>query len=134
SNGKAGVDWVASLDRVVPRLLEQWDLASEPPFENLSYNYVAPVRTAEGRRAVLKVCFTARTSSAKRRQQGCSRAAPAPAFSAQTSTQAPCSWNACNRATSCTCSTTTLRRPVPSPRSCATSVAHMPGHSRFRAP
>lgn len=57
SNGKAGAEWVASLDGVVPRLLAQWDLAPEPPFENLSYNYVAPVRTAEGRRAVLKVCF-----------------------------------------------------------------------------
>jgi streptomycin 6-kinase len=34
----------------------QWSLRLEPHFENLSYNYVTPARTADGAAAVLKLC------------------------------------------------------------------------------
>ena len=55
ANGERGATWVDSLPGLIERLAETWGLAIEPHFENLSYNYVAPVRCS-GAPAVLKLC------------------------------------------------------------------------------
>ena len=57
ANGQAGVQWVSSLPPLIQRICEQWSLSPEPHFENLSYNYVAPVSTKDGSAAVLKLCL-----------------------------------------------------------------------------
>jgi streptomycin 6-kinase len=57
SHGEAGAAWVNALPKLVARVAERWSLAVEPHYENLSYNYVAPVRTRDGDAAVLKLCM-----------------------------------------------------------------------------
>lgn len=53
-SGDEGEAWVASLPRLVAEAAERWDLTVAPPFEPLSYNYVAPATRADGTAAVLK--------------------------------------------------------------------------------
>ena len=55
--GTAGRDWLDRLPAIVAGCARRWSLTVEPPFPNLSYNYVAPARRADGAAAVLKVCL-----------------------------------------------------------------------------
>lgn len=56
THGAAGAAWVESLPDLIGRLAEDWSLTLEPHFASLAYNYVAPVRRADGSPAVLKLC------------------------------------------------------------------------------
>jgi streptomycin 6-kinase len=53
----AGRQWRANLPHAVANLIEAWSLTIEAPYPGLSYNYVAPVRRADGTPAVLKLWF-----------------------------------------------------------------------------
>ena len=55
--GEAGAAWARSVPDAVAALAGEWGLTVSPPFPGLSYNVVLPVETADGRRAVLKVCL-----------------------------------------------------------------------------
>lgn len=57
SNGRPveGRQWLAAIPARVRTYAERWDLDVEPPFEGLSYNYVAPATRADGSQAVLKI-------------------------------------------------------------------------------
>ncbi len=52
--GEAGEAWLAGLPELLGECAQCWGLEVLPPFE-LSYNYVAPARRADGAPAVLKV-------------------------------------------------------------------------------
>ena len=54
--GSDGEAWVRDLPSLVADLGTRWDVAVGPPFD-LSYNYVAAARRADGTEAVLKVGF-----------------------------------------------------------------------------
>jgi streptomycin 6-kinase len=56
ANGDAGAAWVEGLPALIERVAGAWSLTIEAHFPNLSYNYVAPARTATGNEAVLKLC------------------------------------------------------------------------------
>ena len=56
-HGKAGREWLSGLPAILDVCAERWGLIFEAPFENLSYNYVAPVRRINRMLAVLKVGF-----------------------------------------------------------------------------
>jgi streptomycin 6-kinase len=49
--------WLDALPSLVARASEQWSLHVLPPFDGLSYNYVAPAVRADGMPAVLKVSY-----------------------------------------------------------------------------
>ena len=53
----AGAAWVERLPDLIASLTRAWSLTVGPHFENLSYNYVAPVWRADGTTAVLKLSF-----------------------------------------------------------------------------
>lgn len=55
--GTAGEAWIRALPELLAEVARQWSLALLPAFPDLSYNYVAPARMADGREAVLKVGF-----------------------------------------------------------------------------
>jgi streptomycin 6-kinase len=52
-----GVAWVGRLPALVAECERRWSITVGPPFEPLSYNYVAPAVRADGTHAVLKVGF-----------------------------------------------------------------------------
>ncbi len=53
--GATGDEWIQALPALVARYADEWSLTDVgPPFE-LSYNYVVPVRRANGTEAVLKI-------------------------------------------------------------------------------
>lgn len=52
--GAAGSAWVAQLPALLADCARRWSLRLQPPFD-LSYNYVAPARRADGTELVLKV-------------------------------------------------------------------------------
>jgi streptomycin 6-kinase len=54
-HGEAGTVWLARLPALLGEIAERWSLTLEPPFPDLSYNYVAPVSLSDGTHAVLKV-------------------------------------------------------------------------------
>lgn len=54
-HGEAGVEWLSSLPSLVADCARRWSLTVSPPFEPLSYNYVAPAVRADGADVVLKV-------------------------------------------------------------------------------
>jgi streptomycin 6-kinase len=56
-NDPAGRAWVERLPEHVGAIAERWSLVLEPHFENLSFNYVAPVRRPDGSLAVLKLAL-----------------------------------------------------------------------------
>lgn len=53
--GDEGRAWLADLPRLVDHYTAHWGLAVEGSFSNLSYNYVAPARRADGTAVVLKL-------------------------------------------------------------------------------
>ncbi len=52
---KPGQDWLAQLPGTLEKFCQRWRLTLLPPFEQLSYNFVVPVRLEDGREAVLKL-------------------------------------------------------------------------------
>jgi streptomycin 6-kinase len=54
-HGPAGVEWLLRLPSMLEEFAERWSLTLSPPFEPLSYNYVAPGVRSDGRAVVLKV-------------------------------------------------------------------------------
>ncbi len=55
--GGAGEEWLRRLPGIVAHLRERWEVVEvEEPFEGIWYNWVAPVRRADGTPAVLKLC------------------------------------------------------------------------------
>jgi streptomycin 6-kinase len=55
--GAAGAEWLRRLPSVVAACQQRWALVLLPPFEPLSYNYVAPGVRGDGAAVVLKACF-----------------------------------------------------------------------------
>jgi streptomycin 6-kinase len=53
--GERGRDWLAGLPELVSRCAERWSLTVMPPFEALSFNYVAPALREDGTPVVLKL-------------------------------------------------------------------------------
>ena len=53
--GEEGAAWVRGLPALIDDYATRWELTVGPPFEPLSYNYVAPARRADGREVVLKL-------------------------------------------------------------------------------
>jgi hypothetical protein len=53
--GKEGATWLARLPRTLEEIAALWRLTLSPPFNTLSYNFVAPATTSEGKKVVLKV-------------------------------------------------------------------------------
>ena len=54
-HGEAGAEWLDNLPSLVADFAGRWSLNVLPPFEPLSYNYVAPALRADGTDVVLKV-------------------------------------------------------------------------------
>jgi streptomycin 6-kinase len=54
-HGQAGQRWLAHLPATVQEYAQRWGLAVGPPFEPLSYNYVAPALRNDATEAVLKL-------------------------------------------------------------------------------
>jgi len=54
-NGETGRQWLADLPGLITAYARKWSLTVLPPFEPLSYNYVAPAIRADGSEVVLKV-------------------------------------------------------------------------------
>lgn len=53
--GAVGVEWLSRLPSIIAVSAQRWSLTVMPPFEPLSYNYVAPAVRADGADVVLKV-------------------------------------------------------------------------------
>lgn len=53
--GAKGEDFLRNLSALLAEYAQRWRLTLGPPFENLSYNYVAPAVRADGREVVLKL-------------------------------------------------------------------------------
>ena len=53
--GAAGSELLASLPALLEEVAARWQLAIEPPFPNLTFNYVAPATLPGGGEAVLKI-------------------------------------------------------------------------------
>ncbi|MCH7800426.1 MAG: phosphotransferase [Chloroflexi bacterium] len=54
-HGERGRDWLIRLPEIVSQCARRWSLTVMPPFEPLSYNYVAPALREDGMPAVLKL-------------------------------------------------------------------------------
>jgi len=55
--GEAGRMWADGVPALLAECRERWSLVIDPPFPNLTYNYAAPARRADGAAVVLKLCF-----------------------------------------------------------------------------
>lgn len=53
--GAAGGDWLNSLPSILEEVSRKWSLTLHSPFEDMSYNYVAPATSRDGIDVVLKV-------------------------------------------------------------------------------
>lgn len=53
--GDMGRNWLAAIPNIVARYADAWQLDVQPPFDGLTFNYVAPVYLPDGSRAVLKI-------------------------------------------------------------------------------
>ena len=58
--GADGEAWMGRLPALIRRLEERWSLRAGPPFDPLSYNYVAPATREGGAAVVLKLGFPGR--------------------------------------------------------------------------
>lgn len=54
-HGATGAAWLSKLPTLVAECAVRWSLTVMPPFENLTYNYVAPAVRADGADVVLKI-------------------------------------------------------------------------------
>jgi streptomycin 6-kinase len=54
-HGRRGVRWLSRLPGILAECADRWSLTVLPPFEPLSYNYVAPAIRGDGSEVVLKV-------------------------------------------------------------------------------
>lgn len=54
-HGQQGLEWSARLPVFVSRCARRWSLKVMPPYEPLSYSYVAPALREDGTSAVLKL-------------------------------------------------------------------------------
>jgi streptomycin 6-kinase len=54
-HGAKGEAWLDRLPALLDECARRWSLALQPPFPNLSYNYVAPAVRADGTALILKV-------------------------------------------------------------------------------
>jgi streptomycin 6-kinase len=54
-HAEAGIEWLNHLPTLIAECTRQWSLTVLPPFEPLSYNYVAPAVRADGTSVVLKI-------------------------------------------------------------------------------
>jgi streptomycin 6-kinase len=54
-HGEQGRQWLVALPALLLEFSQRWSLELEQPFENLSYNFVVPGRTAQGAAIVLKL-------------------------------------------------------------------------------
>ena len=54
-HGETGVEWLNRLPSLIADCARRWSLTVLPPFEPLSYNYVAPAIRADGTDVVLKM-------------------------------------------------------------------------------
>ena len=52
--GEGGSIWLERLPDIIGQCESRWSLEVRPPFEELSYNYVAPARRCDGEEVVLK--------------------------------------------------------------------------------
>jgi len=50
-----GPAWLGQLPDLIAQIEQRWSIKVGPPFRNLSYNFVAPARCADGSEAVLKL-------------------------------------------------------------------------------
>lgn len=57
SHSERGERWLKDLPRLIAEIAQNWSLAVEKPFPNLSYHFVAPCVCEDGAAAVLKVGF-----------------------------------------------------------------------------
>jgi streptomycin 6-kinase len=57
THGEAGEKWIKALPDLVAEFEERWSLEAGEPFENLSYNFAAPAKRADGEAVVLKLSF-----------------------------------------------------------------------------
>ncbi|MFS0775150.1 aminoglycoside phosphotransferase family protein [Neobacillus sp. 3P2-tot-E-2] len=53
--GQAGEAWIESLEKRVETYLQKWELTSEGPVDNLSYNFVIKVTDSHGTPLILKL-------------------------------------------------------------------------------
>ena len=53
-HGETGKQWLERLPTTMAMCAEKWSLGILPPFRELSYNYVTPAITADGRQVVIK--------------------------------------------------------------------------------
>ena len=53
--GATGVDWLSRLPSIIADYAQRWSLTVMPPFEPLSYNFVAPAVRSDGAELVLKI-------------------------------------------------------------------------------
>ena len=53
--GEAGADWLGRIGDTVAACERRWSLSVMPPFDSLSFNYLAPAVRADGTEAVLKL-------------------------------------------------------------------------------
>jgi streptomycin 6-kinase len=56
-HGADALAWLDALPGLIERTSEQWSLNVLPPFDGLSYNYVAPAVRANGMPVVLKISY-----------------------------------------------------------------------------
>jgi streptomycin 6-kinase len=52
-----GIDWLECLPEAIAECEKRWGLTALPPFQNLSYNYIAPAVRKDGARVVLKLGY-----------------------------------------------------------------------------
>jgi hypothetical protein len=55
--GESGERWLNDLPLVIDNLSKIWNIEVERPFQNLSYNFVAPCIGFDGSGAVLKIAL-----------------------------------------------------------------------------
>lgn len=53
--GQAGVEWLRDIPLVLAECAARWGLEIQPPFQGLSYNYVAPATREDGSAVVVKI-------------------------------------------------------------------------------
>jgi streptomycin 6-kinase len=53
--GEDGRRWLQSLPSILEKLSSTWDLRLKPPFQDMSFNYVAPATRSDGSEVVLKL-------------------------------------------------------------------------------